>query len=193
MTDPKANNVWVETLGSSLRRGGEALDPVPDLLKRLLTDEAWRCFQPRMGQLVEHQRFADFVTTPPLGGLGTSVDLVRRIVSADVEALDLLDQAIASRQGERTDLSNNMGEVHPKQGTSKDQALRKLRKDAPGLHADVLAGRISAHAAMVKAGYRPRTFTVAADRPDRIVATLRRQLDPETLAAVAELLRGVPS
>jgi hypothetical protein len=187
--DPKANNVWVESLGSSLRHGGEALDNVPDLLKRLLETGAWRHFQPRMGPVVTHERFAEFVTTAPLTGLGTSVDLVRRIVSGDAEALDLLDKALQNPVG-RPLINHSIKDKAPT-GTSKYYALRRLRRDAPDLHADVLAGKLSAHAAMVKAGFRPKRFTVVVNsKPDQIAATLRRQLDPDTLAAVAQLLGG---
>lgn len=46
-------------------------------------------------------------------------------------------------------------------GTSTAAALRRLRKHRPDLHAAVLAGRMTAHAAMVAAGFRPKTITVA--------------------------------
>lgn len=39
-------------------------------------------------------------------------------------------------------------------GTTRDAALRRLRKDREDLHARVLAGDMSAHAAMVQAGFR---------------------------------------
>lgn len=39
-------------------------------------------------------------------------------------------------------------------GTSADAALRRLRKDRPDLHARVLDGELSAHAAMIEAGFR---------------------------------------
>lgn len=190
MKDPAANNVLVETLGSSLRSGGSALDAVPDLLKRVLKEESWRSFKTRRGEPVKHKRFADFVTTQPLAGLGSSIDLIRRIVSGDDEATKLL-RDILKEQGRRTDLDNNITEV-PKTttGTKRSYALDLLSRKAPELHADVLAGKLSAHAAMVKAGFRHRTFTVPADKPERIAATLRRQLDPDTLSAVIQLLEA---
>ena len=73
-------------------------------------------------------------------------------------------------------------------GTSRAYALRRLHRDAPELYAEVVAGRISPHGAMVKAGYRAKRFTIRADDPDSIVTTLQRQLPPDVLAAVAEQL-----
>lgn len=186
----KHNATLVDALGSSLRRGDRAIGTVPALVRRVLEEDAWRDFETSRGELVHHERFADFVTTAPLKGLGASVDLVRRIVKDDVETLDRLDQALkqGSRPGARTDLFDNVQEVKAPDGNSESAALRRLRKDAPDLHGDVLAGRLSAHAAMVKAGFRPRTFTVRGDRPDSIAQTLRKNLSAEQLAELRRLL-----
>ena len=53
-----ANNVLVEALGSSLRSGGHALADAPELLKKLLAEQAWRDFVTRRGEHVTHGRFA---------------------------------------------------------------------------------------------------------------------------------------
>jgi hypothetical protein len=72
-------------------------------------------------------------------------------------------------------------------GTSRAQALRKLRKSAPELHAAVLAGDLTAHGAMVKAGFRLRTMTVRPE-PAAAARTLRKHLTPEQCAELARLL-----
>lgn len=189
MTDPKANNVLVETLGSSLRHGGSALSDVPDLLKRLLAEKAWRDFVTRRGEHVHHDRFADFVTTAPLKGLGSDIALVRRIVASNPETLDLLDRALMGKQGERSDLVNNINEVRP-QGTSKGQALRRLRNNAPELHAEVLAGRLSAHGAMVQAGFRPKTVSVPVTKPDAVARALLKYMSADDIAKLIAVLIG---
>ena len=190
------NRHLVEDLGGALRSGQHGLATVPGLLKRVLREESWREFTTQRGEYVRHERFADFVTTPPLKGIGASMDLLRRIVADDTEALDLLDQALQNPPGGSSKIvltvdninnENDLGALR-RTGTSKDYALRKLRKDAPELHAEVLAGRLSAHAAMVKAGFRPPTFTIRADSPQSIAATLRRRLPPDQLAELARLL-----
>lgn len=192
MSTPKGNAVLVEALGSALRRGGNALEDVPDLLKRVLEEESWREFVTPRGELVQHARFVDFVTTPPTRGIGASEDLVRRIVGSDTEALDLLDQALTGRQGERTDLGNIVTKVERPEGNSQAKALRRLRKDAPSLHSEVLAGRLSAHAAMVQAGFRPKTISVPVSRPESIAAALRKHLGPDDIARLIRLLLNEP-
>lgn len=125
----------------------------------------------------------------PLAGLGTDIALVRRVIAGDPVALDLLDRELKGRQGERTDLVSNVNEVEQRPaGNTKDRALRKLRADAPALHAEVLEGRLTAHAAMVQAGFRPRTVTVPVERPASVAAALRKHMTEQQLAELKELL-----
>lgn len=75
------------------------------------------------------------------------------------------------------------------------KALRKLRSEAQhgneraaSLHAKVLAGEISANAAMIQAGFRPRMISVPIGRPERVAAYLRRHMPREALARLVSLL-----
>lgn len=181
----------VDTLGSALRHGGSALSDVPELLERVLRDKVWQHFTTRRGDPVTHERFADFVTTPPLDGLGASVRLIQNVVNGIEckakrrQVQDLLDRALQNPAHIHHD--DNIVQVKAPQGNSADRALRKLRADAPELHAQVLAGILSAHAAMVQAGFRPRTFTVRPE-PTSAARTLRKHMTADQLAELARLL-----
>lgn len=196
MTDHlKRNANLIDALGSALREGDHAIGTVPGLVKRVLLEESWREFVTQRGDHVRHERFADFVTQPPLRGLGGSVDVIERIVEGDEEAVRLLRNALKVKPGPKSgDVMTRTGTMPAGRkrmtptGTSRAYALQRLEKDRPELHAEVIAGRLSAHAAMVQAGFHPETFTVRADSAEKIVATLRRKLPAETLAEVAALL-----
>jgi len=178
----RARGGLVDALSSALDSGGHGLSNVPVLLKRLLAEEGWREFETVRGEVVRHERFEEFVTLPPLKGLGTSVGLIKRIVADDREAVDLLDRVLQRQVGRPREIVYN---VHNSKGrpagNSQARALRRLRKDAPELHAEVIAGRLSAHAAMVKAGFRTRTISVPVEHPDRVAAALRRHMTQEQL------------
>jgi len=187
----KRNANLVEALGSALREGDHAVGTVPGLLKRVLEEGSWRKFVTQRGEEVEHARFADFVESAPLRGIGASIDLVRRIVANDVVVVDLLDEALRNPEGgsaaQRSTVANsNSGR---KDGTTRAYALRRLRKDKPDLHAEVLAGRISAHAAMVQAGFRPKTITIRLTSVESVVNSLRSGIPEEMLSEVASRLR----
>jgi hypothetical protein len=188
--DPlRGNAVLVDALGSALRRGGNALGTVPDLLKRVLAEESWREFVTQRGEHVRHERFGDFVVQAPLRGIGASTDLVRRVIKDNPQALDLFDKAMQRPVGRPEIRDNDTNLRDPNlRGTSRDYALRRLRKDAPELHAQVLSGRLTAFAAMVEAGLTKPRFTVVVSSSDAVVRTLRRQLSPDLLAEVAAKL-----
>ena len=185
--DPLRGN-WhvVNSLRSALHKGEHGLSTVPGLLKRVLAEGSWREFVTERGEHVEHSRFAEFVTAKPMRGIGATVDLVRRVVSDDPEAVDLLDRAL---QNPAHVHSPDVDIVHVRpDGNSRDRALRKLRADAPNLHAEVLAGRLSAHAAMVKAGFRPKTATIRLDNAASAARALKNNATPEYVAELRRLL-----
>jgi hypothetical protein len=181
---PRERGGLVEALSSSLKHGGDALGTVPVALKRLLQDGAWREFVTARGEVVHHERFADFVTEAPLRGLGADLALVRRIVATDAEALDLLDRELQNPS------SRHAGNNIPgrPEGTSASKAHRRLRKDAPELHAEVLSGRMSAHAAMVQAGLRPKTVSVPVTRPEAVARSLLRYMSADDIAKLIRAL-----
>lgn len=195
--NPKANAALVEALGSALREGEHGLKTGPALLVRVLREESWRSFVTQRGDQVEHRHFEQFVTTPPLKGLGADMRLIRKLIDAIEDpkgraaALNLLDQAMAGRQGERRDLLDNIQEVELEaapSGTSREAGLRRLRKDRPDLHAEVLAGRLSTHAAMLNAGFRKRKISIPVASPADAAKALRRNLEPDQIKELVQLL-----
>jgi hypothetical protein len=181
--DPlRARGSDVAALADIIARGDFALHNVGESLKAIIRDESWRDFVTKLGKEVHHDRFVDFVTTLPLAGLGTDVRTLLRIVADDPEAQSMLDEATRTPTG-----VNNINTRRPV-GTARVAALRRLRDQRPDLHDEVVAGSISAHAAAVKAGFRPRTFTVRADDPVRAAAVLRRNFTADQIATLAQLL-----
>lgn len=168
--------------------GGYGLDSVPGLLKQVVDEDIWReRIVERTGEVARFSTFEEFVTTPPLEGLGTSMKVLRDLCRQRPEALDALDRATQrpSSRPPRTD--NNINTSRPV-GTAVAQALRRLRKDRPDLHARVLAGELTAHAAMLEAGFRRKTITVPTDI-EGLARALQRHLSPEQRAELARRLK----
>ena len=185
----------VDSLRSAIRDGQAGLGDVPGLLKKVLQQGMWRKrVVTATGQVQTFERFEDFVGTAPLEGLGANLGIVKRLAGGDPELLDLIDQATVGKQGERTDLVDIIHDV-PKEerpsGTSAQRSLRRLRSSRPDLHAQVIAGEKSPHAAMVEAGFRKRTLTVPLEVEDA-ARILARHFDVaaliDALARHAEVL-----
>ena len=93
---------------------------------------------------------------------------------------------MVGRQGARNDLVDNVNDVIP-DGNTRSYALPRLRSEAPELHARVLNGDLSPHAAMLEAGFRTKTIqspcTVGG-----VVRTIRSNFNADDIAAIVEKL-----
>jgi hypothetical protein len=185
------NRHIVESLESALRSGSHGLTVVPELLKRCLREQSWREFTTTRNELVVHDDFALFLTTSPLKGLGADLALVRRLVSDDPEAAGMLDKALHNAEGNSAvNGADSQGEGNtPDPGSAGERALRRLRATSPEIHAQVVAGELSTHAAMVQAGLRKRTVSVALEDPQATARSLLRRMEPEHIATLIRALQ----
>lgn len=156
-------DVVVDRLRHAMGEGEAGLKHFPGLLKRALREGSWReRVIAKTGKAVQFESFVEFVETDPLDGLGASLRVVENLIRDDAEAKDLLDKTVYNITRRRS-------------GTAPEAALRKLRKDRPDLHAHVLAGDLSPHAAMLEAGFRRRTATIYVDTPQAALQALLRR------------------
>lgn len=194
MSNLLENDDLVSGLRHAMRDSSSNLGVMPGLLRRVLNEDAWReRTVKRTGEIVSFSSFEEFVATPPLEGLGGDMRLLRNLVRDHNDVLDLIDRAVQKPAHVHRDSDNITVTPDPNdRGTSAAGALRRLRKDRPDLHARVLAGELSPHAAMIEAGFRPRTITVPLD-PHRAARTLLRHFDlAELLEALAQADRPAP-
>jgi hypothetical protein len=85
---------------------------------------------------------------------------IRPLITHDVELLEMFDVEVqGSHGGDRRSEATNVDNIHVEErpsGTSRQAAVRRLRKDRPDLLEKVRAGELSAHAAAIEAGFRKR-------------------------------------
>jgi hypothetical protein len=183
----------VDALGKAMLDGKAGLSSVPGLVLRVIDEGLWReRVIVRTGEVVCFDRFSDFVSTPPLEGLGADLATLKRMCADNPRVLDALDQVAQQTQvqGQRNDLVDNINDVaNSPDGTSREAALRKLRKDRPDLHARVLNEELTPHAAMLEAGFRKKTMTLPTGIED-LAATLVRKLTPEQVQQLISYLES---
>lgn len=99
-----------------------------------------------------------------------------------------------NQHSDNPSLLDNIQEAKAPTGTSKDAALRRLRKDRADLHEKVIAGEISAHAAMIDAGFRKKptqaeicvkAFRKAENRMEAM-RLITSELEPHEAAVVRD-------
>jgi len=196
----------VNSAAQMLASGDVNLDTMPLLILRIINEGMWRQRAiPQKGWTLsrEFATFEEFVTAAPLDGLRTTVQSLRDLCRRNTRAVEAIDRAIKEAQphgGDRRSDSfkfNNIQlETAPPVGTSQAAALRRLRKDRPDLLERVLLpkghdGRLTAHAAMVEAGWRHETVTIRTDDPECAARTLLRHfINPEQRQLLADYLTG---
>jgi hypothetical protein len=185
--NPLERAALIDAAGTALQHGGESLAQFPILLERILDEEAWRSFTTQRGETVTHETLDEFVGDPPLAGLGSNVAQIDRLLAEYPRVKDKFDAGLERKGGRPAKTTGIAGGLQPEHGTQRE-ALRRLRSQAPALHARVLAGELSPNAAMIEAGFRHPTINVPLDDMSRLAGTLRRRLDSTQLAELRTLL-----
>jgi hypothetical protein len=187
----KADGGLVTALFQAIEHGQNRIASVPGLLKQVIQEDAWRQFAlPHSVSVRQYQHFSEFVQDY----LGISIDDLKAICTsrADHEALDLIDRVTTAQHGGDHSKVDNVSLASASDGNSNTYALRKLRKDAPEIHAQVIAGELSPNAGMVKAGFRVKTFTIKVDTHSTVKA-IQKHFNHEQRQEIIELLRGSPA
>jgi hypothetical protein len=195
----------VSSLQHSLAEGAHGIDCVPKLIVRVIAENLWREFycEPMQSE-VRHESFERYVTDNLPTGLGTTIRFLKNLCQDDKEALNAIDEAIKRRPGNESgvnqhtkDSKGNVDNIHDSNrpsGTSRDAAIRRLRKDRPDLLQKVIAGQLSAHAAAIEAGHRKKptpaevcikSFRKADDRMQALRQIID-EIEPHEAAIVRE-------
>lgn len=155
----------------------------------------------------DRNQFEKFVKEVPPYGLSSTVDKLRDMCEDDDELLAWIARAKVGKKGGFQDNKNakktNRDNItvrfegsdseseNPKKrirdhkaensrrasGTGRDNALKTLSEKRPDLFQAVLSKKISAHAAMVQAGFRQRTVMISADDAGRAARSILGKCD----------------
>jgi hypothetical protein len=129
------------------------------------------------------------MTAPYPEGLETSMDMLKRICGGDTEACSEIEK-VTERPAGRPPKNHDNVQDFPT-GNSEQAALRRLRRQRPDLLKRVIAGELSAHGAMIVAGFRKRSLTIPSE-PGKAARALRNHFRGPDLAALIEELQRVP-
>jgi len=179
-----------ESLHQSLRERLVKGGALAATIHRALKERIWEERVDGRGRVWQFGSFLEYLTANPPGGLYQKLADVRPLIAADIETLAMFDEETARPVGtNQHSAGNNVPSLGRPEGNTAAKAIRRLRKERPDLHAKVIAGELSPHAAAVEAGFRRRKIQIDADDPERAAVTIRRQ-GTRFARRVAELLKG---
>jgi len=177
----------VAALHEAVKYGQGQIAAVPDLVKKVIREDAWRKYSLPHSPTVVHTypTFQAFVED----WLHITVGDLEAICKGrgDMEALSLLTEVTKNREGRPT--VDNINSLARPAGTSSTYALRRLRKDREDLHAKVTNGEMTTNAAMVEAGFRQKQITIMLD-PARAARTINRHFDKAQRRQLIELIES---
>lgn len=162
---------------------------VPGLMLSMLREDGWRrMVRPIDGREFVNETVHDWVLGEPWGGLHfpswdalyamldrsddgpeCKARLIELGAPANGAAADAAPRKASPGRPRKTDNVSNS-----EHGNSVEYIAGRLKRDNPELAADVIAGRLSAHAAAVQAGIRKPTWTAPAD-PERLAQAIERR------------------
>ena len=174
----------VKHMRVAIREGLYSFEDFPKVLLSFINSGDWRKYTDPLGKVHAYKptELAKFIESEPEAGLGFKYQRILDLCQHDTDVLDAIDKATKNPTG-----VHNINTTRP-HGTSKAQALRRLRKDAPAIHAKVLKGELSANAGMIEAGFRKKTATIEAT-PEGIVRYIVTHMTPFERLYILEKLQ----
>lgn len=170
-----------ESLYRSLRGGEQGLKLVPGLIRRAIDERIWseRKVRQMRNKIAAFPSFTAYIESSPPEGLGATLELCERMIGDDPEALALFRQVTVGKHGgNRKTKNDNIIFDRPKQGTSRAYTLDRLQRERPDLFEQVKAGKLSANAAAIEAGFRKQSTPLERILKllPKLTATERRHL-----------------
>lgn len=178
------NHQHVETLQRAIISAPRDIILLRSLIIRVIRDNAWiDRFDPDRGArfVYSPDEFIRFIRDPLPQGLGTDEATIRRFLEDNTAERIAFEQAIARGPGgannpdgknqhtEQNPVNVSIGNIDHNADESHERlspvgnmigyAIRKLSKDRPDLLEKVKAGELSAHRAMIHAGFRKEKTT----------------------------------
>ena len=155
----------------SLYEATGGMKQFPGLLKKIIETKAW-LRRISSGKVVELTSLRELITAKPVRGWGEDIKTVEAVIRNDPECLAMFREAM-KHQGKAEDLHNNVMEV--KQGNSRAYSIARVQSqcDAKTVAA-VMAGKMSANGALVKAGLRDVRQIYLPREPAKAVEKLRK-------------------
>ena len=155
----------------SLYEATGGMKQFPGLLKKIIETKAW-LRRISSGKVVELTSLRELITAKPVRGWGEDIKTVEAVIRNDPECLAMFREAM-KHQGKAENLSYNVREDSSGNSRAYSIAREQSQCDAKTVAA-VMAGKMSANGALVKAGLRDVRQIYLPREPAKAVEKLRK-------------------
>lgn len=183
-----------QTTIESLYEATGGLRQFPALLKKVIATRAWERRVVR-GKVVELGSLRQLITAKPVQGWGEDPSNVEAVIRDDPEALAAFREAMLGKPGRPkadAETGNNVPSLErPDRGNSRAFSIARVQRECDATTvAAVMAGDMSANAALVKAGVRENRQVYIPRDPASAVEKLRRQFGDDFIRSMREAMDG---
>ena len=161
----------------SLYEATGGMKQFPGLLKKIIETKAW-LRRISSGKVVELTSLRELITAKPVRGWGEDIKTVEAVIRNDPECLAMFREAMVQHGGDRKSDAikrNNVTVDSEMTGNSRAYSISRVQSqcDAKTVAA-VMAGKMSANGALVKAGLRDVRQIYLPREPAKAVEKLRK-------------------
>jgi F420-0:gamma-glutamyl ligase len=180
-----------QTTIEALHRTTGGLKNFPGLLKKIIETQAWKKRVTR-GRVVELKNLRELITQKPITGWGEDPKKVEAVIKDDPEVLRLYREAMLGEEGgnkRNQDITGNnvISEAERTTGNSRAYSIdRVVRECEPEIVQQVMSGKLSPNAALVKSGIRENRQVYIPRDPAKALEKLRESFGEEFVNAIVE-------
>ena len=126
----------------------------PSLLKKVIEEKVWQR-RVHHGRTYELPNLHALITRKPLEGWGEDPTKIEAIIKDHAEVLAMYREEMTEKPGGDRSIGNNVTNEGRITGNSRAYSIARVKKDCdPETVAEVLSGKISPNAALVRGGIR---------------------------------------
>ena len=161
-----------------LSRGAGALNSFPGLLKKVIEERVWE-YRIHHGREYRLPNLRALITEKPMAGWGEDPKKIEALIKDDPEVLPMFREAMKGKGNQHTCKGSNTTPADKDRG--KAYALARLQKDNPEIYEEVKAGKLTANAGAIKAGWRksPTPMEIIRKQIPKLTKEERTQLSKE--------------
>jgi hypothetical protein len=178
----------------SLYEATGGMKQFPGLLKKIIANKAWERRLSK-GKVIELASLRELITEKPVRGWGEDARTVEAVIKDDPECLAMFRDAMKEHAGRPAKESTNNVSTIPDEGrntehgNSRAYSIDRVKRECePEVVAEVMSGKMSPNAALVKAGIRENRQVYIPKEPAKAVEKLQELFGVEFVNAMGEVI-----
>lgn len=167
------------------------LENFPGMLKKMIEEKVWER-RVHHGRTYELPNLYALITRKPLEGWGEDPKKIEAIIKDNAEVLAMYREQMVEKPGRPIGVNSDIVTINSDEGRGNSRAysIARVKKDCdPETVAEVLAGKISPNAALVRSGIRVNRQIFLSQDPAQAAIKIRKAMGEDYALKLSDSLR----